>query len=262
MAVAVLVLTAIIATFTALLFLDTMPASQRPLFTDASEILIVIAACLFSFWLGSRLTRWSSEPIRAGTSPPNQPLTVKIGGRTLLASGLYKLEDLPHPDEIMQYSKHSVYFAGGNLDGLVNSYAAQIREHAGKLKMRFLFVDPTSPMGKAMEAYADPVKNIHGQTDRAISTLLGIRDKTLPEARRNEFEIRAHNGLPFSMILVDIEDRENSVIQIGYYAHMSASSYRPCALVSPKSEIYDILLKEFNAKWEHGGEGGLPHNYI
>jgi hypothetical protein len=217
--------------------------------------LALIGTFLIAFLIG----RWTKPP--EVMTQVDKPL-VKIGGTTLPTSALYKLENLPHPDKILQNAKHSVYFTGGNLDGLVNSYAAQIREYAGKVKMGFLFVDPLSPMGQAMETYADPVKNIHGQTGRAISTLLGIRDKTLPEARRNEFEIRVHNGLPFSMILVDIEDRENSVIQIGYYAQMSASSYRPCALVSPKTETYDILLKEFKAKWEQGGEGGLPHHYI
>lgn len=234
-----------------------IPYLVVPALTPPQVFFSVAIAALIGMIIVFLIRNYAKKVTRATLLFP----TVEMGGKSLVSSSLYKLEDLPNVSEILKHAKHSAHFAGGNLDGLVNQYAPKIEEYAGKVRMGFLFVDPESSIGQAMESDADPVKSIRGQTRRAIQTLLKIRDQTLPQNRRDEFDIRAHKRLPFNMILVDIEDRDSAVIQIGYYAPSSPASHRPCALVSPKSEIYDILLREFNRKWERG-MGDRPLRYV
>lgn len=191
--------------------------------------------------------------------------TVEIGGKTLSTSSLYKLDDLPRPDEILKHARRSVYFVGDSLHYLVSQYAPAIEQCAGKLRLRFLIIIDDSPIGQAIVKDSDP-SEVMGQNRNTVRILKEIRDRKIPgnnlDIRAREwFEIRGYKQLPFSMVLVDTEDKEHAVIQVGFYTHGSPSGSRPSALVSPKSELYEVLMKTYETAWEKGG-GDRPIEYV
>ena len=223
--------------------------------TDIASMVIAIMGVLVMVY-GLHLLRSpriviSASPVAQQAEP--KPVTVSIGGRTFDSSRLYKRADLPGTDEVLANAKSSAYFSGDSLHNLVDSYAPTLANFAGKIKMGFLLVDPDSNMSKAIVADSDQVKNIGGKTERSLSTLIKIRSKTLSDERHDEFDIRLHRGLPFSMLLVDTEDKNSSssYILVGYYSYGTPAFHRPCALISPGSETYDVLLLNFRTAWEN-----------
>jgi hypothetical protein len=205
------------------------------------EALLLFAAILIiAFVSVVFLRRWFHRTHAKGI--PSQA-TVKVGKKDYPLNTACKFKDSPSPEDLLEYSKQSVIFSGGNLHLITTQYRSIIKKWIGVRRLRFLLLEAKSPIGEAI-SQIEKERKMEGSIQDSYDRLTELQ-----QGESDWFKIKRHRLQPFNMNIVDIEDRERCLIQIGYYAPDIPSPDRLAVLVMADSPLFDPLLSAFLEVW-------------